>query len=114
MDVGKLIFDSNDKQISVNLVKVEGVVHTNYDFLEYICKDLLLAQTVGDVIIGSRNVGNQLKRLGIFSEVAIVIDTSPDNENSLDIIYNVVEAPRIFARTGAEFGNDDSNVVILF
>ena len=113
-DYAKLVVDNIRKEIKVSKVKIEGVVHTNFEFLELITRDLLQAKNVGDVIIGSRNIGAKLKKLGIFKSVEIELKANPERDNVLDIVYIVEESPRIYASTGADFGASDTNMVKLF
>jgi outer membrane protein insertion porin family len=111
MDVASLIVESSSKPVQVNLVKVEGVVHTSYDFLDFIVRDLLSARSVGELVVGSRNVGSQLRRLGIFKDVGVSINATPGKENSVDVVYKVVESPRVYAKQGATFGQQDAKMV---
>jgi outer membrane protein insertion porin family len=112
-DIGTLIVDSQSKPIKINAIKIEGIVHTKHEFLEEITKPLLEAKTLGDVIIGSRNIGNQLQKLGIFKDISITFDADPTTaKDFVDVVYKVEEAPRLFAKTGADFGNNDSSMVM--
>ncbi|KAJ3315448.1 hypothetical protein HDV04_002990 [Boothiomyces sp. JEL0838] len=116
-DFAGLIIDSQAKSIRINQIKVEGLVHTKHEFIQAITEPLIEANTLGDVIIGTRNVATQLRGLGIFKEVSITLDANPNTEpDCVDVVYTVVERPRIDARTGADFGYNEGsmNMSLLF
>jgi outer membrane protein assembly factor BamA len=114
-DLGTFIVESQGKPLKINQIIIDGIQNTNNEFLEVITKPLLEAKTLGDIIVGSRNVGSQLKNLGIFKDVSISFEADSDSApDTVDVIYKVTELPRLFARTGADFGNSDSNLVFLF
>ncbi|KAJ3276544.1 hypothetical protein HDV01_004077 [Terramyces sp. JEL0728] len=116
-DFAGLIIDSQAKSVRINQVRVEGLVHTKHEFVQEITEPLIEAKTLGDVIIGTRNVATQLRELGIFKEVSITLDANPNSESDcVDVVYTVTERPRIDARTGADFGYDEGslNMSLLF
>ncbi|KAI8901917.1 surface antigen-domain-containing protein [Globomyces pollinis-pini] len=104
-DPSVFIINEQHRKMLVNAIKVEGIVHTNNEFLELVTTPLLEARTLGDVIIGSRSIGDKLQRLGIFKSVEITLDANPYSKDSVDVIYKVVEAPRLYGNTGADFGS---------
>jgi outer membrane protein insertion porin family len=112
IDIGAFIVESQSKPLKINAIKVEGVVNTSHEFLESITAPLLTASTLGEVIVGSRNIGNQMQRLGIFKDVSITFDADPSSaKDFVDVVYKVEEVPRLYAKTGADFGNSDSSMV---
>ena len=112
VDVGRLIVDNIQKDVTVGRVLIEGIKHTNFEFLNELTRDLLNAKNVGDVIIGSRNVGAKLKKLQIFKSVEVEVRADPNYNNTVEIVYKVEESPRIYASTGADFGASDASMVI--
>jgi outer membrane protein insertion porin family len=111
-DIGTFIVESQMKPLRINAIRVEGIVNTSNEFLETITAPLLAARTLGEVIVGSRNIGHQMKRLGIFKNVSVTFDADPASARDfVDVVYQVEEVPRLFAKTGADFGNNDSSMV---
>jgi outer membrane protein assembly factor BamA len=113
MDPSHKIIQNQEKPISVREIKVEGISTTNDRFLKAATKELLEAESVGDVIIGSRNVANRFKKMDMFKDVSVSIEGVPDDKNgtACNIVFKVVEAPRLYAHTGADFGSHDGNMV---
>ena len=113
MDPSLKIINNQAKPITVREIKVEGILHTNDRFLKAVTKSLLGAETLGDVIIGSRNVANRFKKMDVFKDIAISIEGVPDDtdETACNIVFKVVEAPRLYAHTGADFGSHDGSMV---
>lgn len=111
IDVGQLIVANLQREIAVGKVRVEGIAHTNFEFLDLVTRDLLDAKNVGDVIIGSRNIGAKLLKFGVFKNVEIELKADPEVPGVVDIIYHVEESPRIYASTGADFGATDASMV---
>ncbi|KAI8922700.1 surface antigen-domain-containing protein [Entophlyctis helioformis] len=106
----QLIVESRNRKLAVQSVKVHGVVHTNHELLERVTKPLLAAQTLGDVIVGSRNIADQLRRFDIFKNVSIVLDSPPGAQDLVDVVFRVEESKRLFAQTGASFGANDGSM----
>lgn len=106
-----LVLNNIERKITVHEININGADHTNHSFLELITKELLQAKTLGEAIIGSRNVADQMKRLDIFREIKVVFDVSPESEDLMNITFNVSEAPRVFAYTGVDFGSYEGCMV---
>ena len=111
MDPSSVIVTNQSKPISIAQVSVVGSATTSHSVLSHITRPLLHAATLGDCIIGSRNVAAQLKRLDIFKSVDVSIEQA--ESSAVNIIFTVEEAPRLFARTGVDFGSQDGNMVCL-
>ncbi|KAI8911110.1 surface antigen-domain-containing protein [Gorgonomyces haynaldii] len=99
-----------EKSVRVNAVKIHGIVHTDHEFLTQITAPLLKAKTLDELLVGSRNVANVLGKLDIFETVQVELDSPNSQQDSVDVVYRVKERKRLFARTGAEFGNHDGNL----
>nr|KAJ3415242.1 hypothetical protein HK105_001569 [Polyrhizophydium stewartii] len=113
-DLSSLIIESQRRKFTVNSVKVQGVVHTSHALLEKVTRPLLAAENLGDLIVGSRNVADHLRRLDVFKNVAIVLDSPPGSADLVNVIFRVEEAQRLFARTGADFGANDGSMNLSF
>ncbi|KAH6564512.1 hypothetical protein BASA50_001473 [Batrachochytrium salamandrivorans] len=109
-DLSQLIIDSRNRKFAIKSVRVEGAVHTSDALLERITTPLLHAATLGDVVVGTRNVGDHLRRMGIFKTVGIVLDSPPGVDDAVNVVFQVEEAQRLFARTGADFGANDGSM----
>jgi outer membrane protein insertion porin family len=109
-----LILKNASKPFTVNSVRIEGLVHTNHAFLQQITWPLLEAKTLAEVMIGSRNIADKLSAFGIFKSVNVLLD-SPDKGKTgvkkVDVIYTVVESPRLFAKTGVDVGSTEGSMV---
>ncbi|KAJ8327879.1 hypothetical protein QVD99_006381 [Batrachochytrium dendrobatidis] len=109
-DVSQLIIDSQHRKFQVKSVKVQGAVHTNHSLLERVTSPLLHAENLTDLIVGSRNVGDHLRRLDVFKNVRILFDSPPGSSDAVDVVFQVEESQRLFARTGADFGANDGSM----
>ena len=110
-DFSKLIVESQAKPFTVTSVQVKGATYTNDSLFETLTRPLFEAKTLGDVIIGTRNVGDQLKRLDIFDQVSITLDSLPGSSEFVNVIYHVQEKKRLFAQTGLSAGNYQGSAV---
>ncbi|KAJ3338384.1 hypothetical protein HDU91_001239 [Kappamyces sp. JEL0680] len=110
----QLIVTNQFRPIVINNVHVKGIVNTNHSFLKEITAPLLEAGNLGDAIIGSRNVAQQLKSLDIFQDVSVSLEASDtasqDGPDGVDVVFQVKEAPRLYAHTGADFGSNDGSM----
>ena len=113
MDPFQVLVENQSKPISIQSISVDGIKVTNHEFLKQITAPLLKAKNLGDAIIGARNVAHQMNRLDIFKQTDVVFKHSDslDVIHGLDVVFSVEEAPRLYARTGVDFGNNDSNMV---
>ena len=114
MDPNDLISENQSKKIKVKEIKVEGVRNVNDRFLYAVTKPLLDAETLGDAIIGSRNIAARFKKMDDFKDIKISIENASDEEESncnCTIVFKVQEAPRFYAHTGADFGSHDGSMV---
>jgi outer membrane protein insertion porin family len=102
----ELIQKHQDAKFSVSTCKVKGVQYTSHEFLATITKPILAASTLREIIAGSQNIGLQLSKLGIFESVDILLDYA--SNDSVDVIYQVKESSRLYARTGVDFEQESS------
>jgi outer membrane protein assembly factor BamA len=51
-----------------------------------------------------------MSRLEVAKDVKITIDESKEKIN---VLFEIVEAPRVFAHTGVDFGSNDGSMVTL-
>lgn len=112
MNPAELIINNQGKIIKVSQVKVEGISKTNDQFLLEITKPLLEATTLGEAIVGSRNIAHRLQKFDIFKNVQVGLEADPNVADGLIVVFNATEAPRLYAHTGADFGSHEGSMVI--
>ncbi|KAJ3011763.1 hypothetical protein HKX48_006657 [Thoreauomyces humboldtii] len=117
--LGDLISGSQNRELHVNSVRIEWVEHTRRGVVEDLVKPILQSQTLGDIVAESREACQRLSRLGVFREIGVTLDTPKEgvygdlaSNESVDVVLHVKEGPRFYARTGADFSNQDTTTNI--
>ncbi|KAJ3061652.1 hypothetical protein HK102_009032, partial [Quaeritorhiza haematococci] len=110
--LAELVTHSQDSPLKVHAVHVKGVKHTRHSLLESLINPIQEATTLRDVFSTSQQVCRRLVRLGIVKDIKIVLDTPPgggsrggNKPNVVDVVLEMEEVPRIFAKTGTHVGN---------
>ncbi|KAI8825718.1 surface antigen-domain-containing protein [Fimicolochytrium jonesii] len=102
----------------VNSIRLEGIEHTKRSVVEPLVRPILESQNLGDVLSESREACHRISRLGVFRTVGVTLDTADPglyglvDDEAVDVVLNVTEAPRFYARTGADFSNYDTTTNI--
>lgn len=95
-------------------MEIQGIKWTNSSLIEKEIQPALKASTFGEIIQELNQACHRLSHLGIFKEMDVVIDTSPeyrDKYNEVDVTIIVKEKPRLFLKTGTEIGSDEGSLV---
>ncbi|RKO91707.1 surface antigen-domain-containing protein [Blyttiomyces helicus] len=99
----------------VNSIRIEGLNNTRPSVVERIVKPILESQNLGDILVESQEACRRLARFGVFEDLGVVLDTSRDGfgrptDEGVDVVLNVKEGSRLWARTGADVGNYEGNM----
>ncbi|OUM59607.1 hypothetical protein PIROE2DRAFT_46898, partial [Piromyces sp. E2] len=98
----------------VNSCKVNGTKFTKKKLIEKQLNSLFQAKTLKEILEETETICGKLNRFGIFNDLGVNLDVPKskilDNENEVDIIINLKEKPRFWARTGTEVGNNEGNL----
>lgn len=108
--------DVTAPDMHVSSVRIDGVCHTSHDLLASITAPLLAQHSLPAIADSSARIVRHLQLLGIFKAVSVVLDT-PDAESSqnlINVVFTVVEAPRLYAKTGVDFGSTEGSMVFVF
>ncbi|TPX70621.1 hypothetical protein SpCBS45565_g01551 [Spizellomyces sp. 'palustris'] len=112
----ELVVNSQERELRVNSIRIEGVDYTRRTIVEDLVKPILESQNLGDIIAESREACHRLSRLGVFKDVGVTLDTPTDPYGAagelVDVVLTVKEGPRLYARTGADFSNYDTTTNI--
>ncbi|KAI9092890.1 surface antigen-domain-containing protein [Phlyctochytrium arcticum] len=112
----ELVVTSQDRELRVNSIRIEGIDYTRRSIVENLVKPVLASQNLGDIISESREACHRLNRLGVFKDVRVTLDTPQDTYGTegelVDVVVNVKEGPRLYARTGADVSNYDTSTNI--
>ncbi|TPX37012.1 hypothetical protein SmJEL517_g01061 [Synchytrium microbalum] len=110
-----LVNTSHSRPVHVSAIRIQGANRTQPSLIEHHIKPILDCATVGDAILTAQAACQQLSRLGIFEHVGLVIDSPQDvyagtisGKESMDVIIEVKETNRVFAKTYADFQNDQA------
>lgn len=104
---------NRSRPMLVSSVHVEGVQRTKGDLIEKSLHPIMKASTFGEIVESVHNSCKKMEGLGIFSEIAVTLDTSADPfspENSIDVIIHVKELKRFYLHTGSYVGNQEGSV----
>ncbi|KAJ3187076.1 hypothetical protein HDU85_007114 [Gaertneriomyces sp. JEL0708] len=110
--LSELIVNSQSRSLRVSRLIINGAQYTRPAVVEYLVQPILKSENLGDVIVESREVVGRLRRLGIFKDVSVKLDAGVEGGETLDVVINLEEGPRIYARTGADFSNYDTSTNI--
>jgi len=109
-----LLNEAKDSPFRVNSCKVNGTKYTKKSLIEKQLSFLFQAKTLKEILEETDSICGKLNRLGIFKDLNVNLDVPQskilDNENEIDIIINLKEKPRFWAKTGTEVGNNEGNL----
>jgi len=109
-----LLNEAKDSPFRVNSCKVNGTKFTKKTLIEKQLNSLFQAKTLKEILEETESICGKLNRLGIFKDLGVNLDVPQskivDNENEVDIIINLKEKPRFWAKTGTEVGNNEGNL----
>jgi len=109
-----LLNEAKDSPFRVNSCKVNGTKYTKKSLIEKQLNSLFQAKTLKEILEETETICGKLNRLGIFKDLGVNLDVPQskilNNENEIDIIINLKEKPRFWARTGTEVGNNEGNL----
>ena len=91
----------------VRQIHVDGLDKTQDWLVQKAVADLLQVQTFGDVLLTTKNVHNELKKLGCFQTVDVFIDKNADHDKDVDIHFTVEELPNAKINYAVETGDDE-------
>ncbi|KAL4225587.1 sorting and assembly machinery component 50 [Mactra antiquata] len=100
-------------QVKVDRVVINGLDRTKDDIVIKQVEPLFEADTFEEMLQKSGETEDRLKRLGIFKQVATVIDTSKGenaSENGYEVNYIVKENRNVSAGAHAEIGTNDGTL----
>jgi len=110
----KLLNEAKDTPFRVNSCKVNGTKFTKKKLIEKQLNSLFQAKTLKEILEETETICGKLNRFGIFNDLGVNLDVPKskliENENEVDIIINLKEKPRFWARTGTEVGNNEGNL----
>ncbi|KAJ3113261.1 Phosphomannomutase [Phlyctochytrium bullatum] len=113
-DFVQVVEASRDRPFHVNAVRIEGAKASSTQLFQKSIGPILNAKTLGDILNASQYAAQRLSRLGVFKDIRIKLDTAEDSDGrDLDVILEVDELPRIFARTSTSVGTNEGDVVDL-
>jgi outer membrane protein insertion porin family len=90
-----------DREAIVQRVHVNGVVYTKNDLVDGVVRHLFQARTFKEILLYSNVVKEQFNQLNIFKSVDFTIDSSDDVPNGYDIIMDVEESRRLYAKANS-------------
>jgi len=109
-----LLNEAKDSPFRVNSFKVNGTKFTKRSLIEKQLNSLFQAKTLKEILEETDSICGKLNRLGIFKELGVNLDVPQskiiDSENEVNVIINLKEKPRFWARTGTEVGNNEGNL----
>jgi len=107
-----LLNEAKDSPFRVNSCKVNGTKFTKKKLIEKQLNSLFQAKTLKEILEETESICGKFNRLGIFKDLGVNLDVpqSCNNDNEVDIIINLKEKPRFWARTGTEVGNNEGNL----
>ncbi|KAI9016010.1 surface antigen-domain-containing protein [Hyaloraphidium curvatum] len=101
----------------VRTVYVTGAEYTSQSLFDIALEPLYRARTLGAVVAETQKLVNRLRRLGIFEDVGVVLDSSKGGvvplereEELVDVALVVKERKRLWAKTGTEVGTSGGNL----
>ncbi|ORY04504.1 hypothetical protein K493DRAFT_404657 [Basidiobolus meristosporus CBS 931.73] len=108
-----MVSESKDSEYKVHRLEVNGSNYTRSSVFETVFGQTMKSRTLGEIISNTRVAGSRLQRLGIFKDVDITFDAAKDPfapRDSIDILVNVEERSRFWAKTGTEIGDGEGNM----
>ncbi|KAJ3294022.1 hypothetical protein HK104_004013 [Borealophlyctis nickersoniae] len=105
-----LVVENQDRPTRVNSIRIEGAQYTRGTVIERLVKPILQSQNLGDVISESREACQRLRRLGVFRDVGVTLDTAGGRGDAVDVVLTVNEGPRVYARQAVDVGNYEGNM----
>ncbi|KAJ3034213.1 hypothetical protein HDV00_005260 [Rhizophlyctis rosea] len=107
-----LVQSSQSRPFRVSSIRIDGATHTSSEVITTLVSPILKSETLGDVIAESREACHRLRRLNCFRDVNVVLDTAPTGRgDEINVVLNVVEGPRLYARQAVDVGNYEGNMV---
>ncbi|RKP05119.1 surface antigen-domain-containing protein [Thamnocephalis sphaerospora] len=111
--VFSVIYNARDQPVDVNAVLIHGVNHTRRSFLKYLATPIMEAETLGEMIEGTREAAARMARFEIYTSVAAGLDMARGplaREGSVDAQLYVKERGRITIKTGTEIGDVEGSL----
>jgi len=102
-------------EATIRRVNIEGLGHTKDHIVTDRVKDFFKVETFQDIIQTTKRVDGELKSLGCFKTVNIVVDTVNNHENdtSYEVNIKVEELGRFFANFGVIAGKQENEVSLV-
>ena len=86
---------------------MDGLDKTQDGLVQKTVADLLTVKTFGEVLLTTKHVHNELKKLGCFHKVDVFIDKNADHDKDIDIHFTVEELPIAQINYAVESGDDE-------
>jgi outer membrane protein assembly factor BamA len=69
------------------------------------------ASKLEEVINSVQDASGKLRRLDIFSDIQVILDTAQDTNDAVDVVLKLQEKGKTVIRTTADIANDEANLV---
>ena len=117
--------EKKDSKLRLNAIRFEGSENTRAGFLARICEPYLAPPagsvdesiTLQQLIRRSKRLSSQLSRFDIFSDVQVQLEDSKGifaQDGDVDLVMNVKESSRLFAKLSTEIGNGEWGSAVSF
>jgi outer membrane protein assembly factor BamA len=97
--------------LHVNSLRVLGSGSTRTSFLNRLTAGIFQASTLEEVINSVQDASGKLRRLDIFSDIQVILDTAQDTNDAVDVVLKLQEKGKTVIRTTADIANDEANLV---
>ncbi|KAI8805052.1 surface antigen-domain-containing protein [Cladochytrium replicatum] len=122
-----------DTPVTVRSVRVVGAVHSSPSLFYHAANEAFnlpesndtpspTTTPLVDVILTAQSEARRLLRLGAFGDVSVTLDSVPRNRKQknkkgptpVDLVFEVKEKSRIYARTGTDLGSQEGSLNASF
>lgn len=88
-----------------------GSGSTRSSFLNRLTAGIFQASTLEEVISSVQDASGKLRRLDIFSDIQVTLDTAADTTDAVDVVLQLKEKGKTVISTTADIANDEANLV---
>lgn len=92
-------------------VQFNGSVNTRAENLRVLTAPILSASTLPEILKRADSTITALKSLEAFKHIDLTLDSS--SPGAVSVVFDVLDRPRIYAKTGTEIGNYEGSMVLL-